>query len=68
VARRGERRDAFRDLVGKLDGRNHLEDPGVDGRIVLKWIFKKQEVSVDWIDVAQDRDRWRAVPIKCLGI
>jgi hypothetical protein len=34
----GERRGAYRALVGKPEGRNHLEDPGVDGRIILKWI------------------------------
>jgi hypothetical protein len=28
-------------LVGKPEGRNHLEDPGVDGRIILKWIFER---------------------------
>jgi hypothetical protein len=41
-----------------------LEDPGVDGRIILKWIFKKWDVGgggMDWIDMAQDRYRWRAV-------
>jgi hypothetical protein len=27
--------------VGRPEGRGHLEDPGVDGRIILKWIFKK---------------------------
>jgi hypothetical protein len=27
--------------VGKPEGRNHTEDPGVDGRIILKWIFEK---------------------------
>jgi hypothetical protein len=38
-----------------------LEDPGVDGRIILKWIFERLGGGVDWIDLAQDRDRWRAV-------
>jgi hypothetical protein len=56
----GERRGAYRALVGKPEGRNHLEDPGVDGRIILKWIFERLGVGgVYWIDLAQDRDRWR---------
>jgi hypothetical protein len=38
-----------------------LGDPGVDGRIILKCIFKKWDGSRDWIEMAQDRDRWRAV-------
>jgi hypothetical protein len=38
-----------------------LEDPGVDGRIILKWIFERLGGGVDWIGLAQDRDRWRAV-------
>jgi hypothetical protein len=41
VARTGERRGADRALVGKPEGRNRLKDPGVDGRIILKWIFKR---------------------------
>jgi hypothetical protein len=33
----------------------------VDGTIIFRWIFRKWDVRVmDWIDVAQDRDRWRA--------
>ena len=35
-----------------------LEDIEVDGNIILKWIFKKWDASVDWIDLAQNRDRW----------
>jgi hypothetical protein len=40
---------------------DHLEDLGVDGRIILKWILEKWHGGMDWIDLAQDRDRWRAV-------
>jgi hypothetical protein len=36
-----ESRGAYRVLVGKPEGRNHLEDTGVDGRIILKWILEK---------------------------
>jgi hypothetical protein len=38
-----------------------LEDPGVDGRIILKWIFERLDGGMDWIDVAEYRDRWRAL-------
>jgi hypothetical protein len=36
-----ETRGAYRVLVGKPDGRNHLEDPGADERIIQKWILEK---------------------------
>jgi hypothetical protein len=38
-----------------------LGDPGVDGRIMLKWIFNKWDGDMDWIELAQDKDRWRAL-------
>jgi hypothetical protein len=41
--------------------REHWGNPVVDGRII-RWIFKKRDVwSMDWIGLAQDRDRWRAL-------
>jgi hypothetical protein len=42
----GERRGLYRLVVGKPEGKNHLEDPGVDGRIILSWIFRKWDVAV----------------------
>jgi hypothetical protein len=33
----------------------HLEEPGVDGRIILKFIFVKWDGVMDWIDLAQNR-------------
>jgi len=45
---------------GNLRERDHWGDPDVDGRIILRWIFRKWEGVVgDWMELAQDRDRWR---------
>jgi hypothetical protein len=41
VASKGERRGAYRVLVGKVKGGDHFENPGLDGKIILKWIFEK---------------------------
>jgi hypothetical protein len=30
---------------GNLRGRDHLEDPGADRKIILRWIFKKWDVG-----------------------
>ena len=43
--------------LGNLREREQLEDPGVDGRIILRRIFRKLDGGMDWIDLAQDRDR-----------
>jgi hypothetical protein len=40
-----------------LRERDHLGDPGLDGRIILRWIFRKW----DWIELAQDRGRCRVL-------
>jgi hypothetical protein len=58
VARMGEGRNVYRVLVGKPEGKIHLEEQGVDGRMDLRetgwW-------GVEWIHLTQDRDRWQAV-------
>jgi len=46
---------------GNLRERDHLEDHGIFGRITIKWIFRKCDGGMDWIDLAQNRDRWRAL-------
>jgi hypothetical protein len=58
----GEKRNAYRILVGKPEGKRPL------GRPRLRWVDNiKMDLSeiewdgVDWIDMAQDRDHWRAI-------
>ena len=48
---------------GDLGERDHWGgDTGVDGRTILRWIFKKWDVGgKDWIELAQDSERWRAL-------
>ena len=45
-----------------LRERDHLEVPGIDGRVILRWIFRKWDGGyMDWTDLAQDRDKWLAL-------
>jgi hypothetical protein len=41
---------------GHLRKTEHLKDPDVDGRIILRWIFRKWDLGY-----GQDRDRWWAL-------
>jgi hypothetical protein len=45
---------------GNLAEIGNLVEPDIDGRIILRWIFRKLDVGggTDWIEMAQDRDRW----------
>ena len=62
VARMGEEREVYRVLVGKPEGKRPL------GRPRRRWMdnirMDLQEVGcgyIDWIGLAQDRDRWRTL-------
>jgi hypothetical protein len=62
VARMGERRDAYRALVGKPEGREPLGRPRRKWENNIKIDFRELGwEDIDWIDLAQDEDRWRAV-------
>jgi len=37
---------------GNLREKDHLEDTDVDGRVILRWIFRKWDWGMDWIDLA----------------
>jgi hypothetical protein len=56
-----EGRNVYRILMGKPEGKNHLQDQGVDGRIGSKWTLGRLAGGMEWVHLAQDRDRWRAV-------
>jgi hypothetical protein len=47
--------------LGNLRERDHVEEVGIDRRIILRWIFERWYGGKDWLDLAQDRDRWRAL-------
>jgi hypothetical protein len=62
VARMGEKRNAYRILVGKPEGNRPL------GRPRRRWVdnikIDLREIgwdAMDWIDLAQNRDQWRAL-------
>jgi hypothetical protein len=57
----GERRGLYRILVGRPEGGRPLGDPGVSGNIILKYVVKNWYGCMDWIELAQDRDRWWVV-------
>jgi hypothetical protein len=42
---------------GSVKGRDHSEDGAVDRMTMLEWEISLE--GVDWIHLAQDRDRWR---------
>jgi hypothetical protein len=45
---------------GNLSEGDHLEDLGVDGKIIKMDLQELGWRGTDWIDLAQDRDSWRA--------
>jgi len=47
VARMGERRGIYRVWWEKLMERVHLENPLVNGRIILRWMFRKWDEGMD---------------------
>jgi hypothetical protein len=58
----GERRGVYRVLVGKPEGKRPLGRPGHRWEDNIKMVL--QEVGrggMDWIELAQDRDSWRAL-------
>jgi hypothetical protein len=49
VARIGEGRGDYRILVRKPQEKNHLEVPGVDDRMILRWIFRVWDGGMECI-------------------
>ena len=62
VACMGERRGIYRVLVGKPEGKRPLGRPRPRRENNIKMDLQKEgRGGVDWIEVAQDRNRWRAL-------
>jgi hypothetical protein len=61
VARVRERRRVFRALVGKPEEETTWKTQAQKRKIILRGIFRKCNGGMEGIDLAQDRDRWRAL-------
>jgi len=58
----GEGRGVFRALVGKPEGKTPLGRPRRTWEDNIKMDLQEVGcVGMDWIELAQDRDRWRAI-------
>jgi hypothetical protein len=55
----GYRRDAYTDLMDKLEGEKPLGKPRDRLDDSIKMAIKQVGWGVDWIDLVQDRDKWR---------
>jgi hypothetical protein len=62
-----ERRGAYRALVGKPEGRKPLGRPRRRWEDNIKMDLRELG-GVDWIDLAEDRDRWRALVYKVMNL
>jgi hypothetical protein len=62
VTRMGEERNVYKVLIGKPEGKRPLRRPRRRWEDGIRMDFRKIGWgSVDWIQLAQDRDRWRAL-------
>jgi hypothetical protein len=59
VARMGEKKNKYRILVVKLEGKRPLGRPRHRYVDIIKTNLKKWEGNVDWIYLTQDRNKWR---------
>jgi hypothetical protein len=57
----GEERGAYRSLMGRPEGRRPLGRPRHRWEDNIKMDVQEVGWGMDWIELAQDRDRWRAV-------
>jgi hypothetical protein len=59
VARMGEKRNAYRVMVGKPEGKRPLKKPRCRSEDIKIYLREIGWAGMDWIQLAEDRDQWR---------
>ena len=53
---------------GDLGERKNFADPCGDGNIILKWVFKKWDGGMDWVNRAQDKNKRQALVNEVMSV
>jgi hypothetical protein len=64
----GKKRNAYRILVGKPEGKRPLGKPRCRWMDIKMVLIEKDRGGMDWTDLAYDREKWKALTITVMKV